>query len=334
MTETILLKREKYVDVVAGFFIALMIYQHCIHFSHFHEPVSYYLIGFFMPFFFYKSGMFFTPKQQSTLMKKDANKLLRSFVVYSFIGWVVWCACGLINESLLVKDCIVRPIRSFFHHGSVVGNEALWFLLTLFIVRQCANVMLKKMPPLVLSAICFLPAFTLYVLGWYRYSWWFGNIFSGMCFFGLGYWLKGKNNTILIMLSIVFLSFVVFANSAGWIHGFPRLSMHQNKMLCGNYLLFYPTALAGIIVINGIFRYLCKFIRFRMLEYIGVNAMNFYVTHWILFVFVVFVVKKFFIIDSPVIIYVILLGASILILPIINESLNTLKTKKIFQNIL
>ena len=326
-TMTNLLKREKYIDVVAGFMIALMIYQHCLYFSHFHEPVSYYLVGFIMPFFFYKSGMFFTPKQQSTLMKKDANKLLRSFVVYSFVGWVVWCACGLIGESLSIKDCIVRPIRLFFRHGDISGNEALWFLLSLFIVRQCANIMLKKTHPFVLSVICFLLAFTLYALGWYRYSWWFGNIFSGMCFFGLGYWLKGKNNTIVIMLSIVFLSFVVFANSVGWIQSFPRLSMHRNRMLCGSYLLFYPVALAGIIVINGIFRYLCKFIKFRILEYIGVNAMNFYVTHWILFVFVVFAAKQIFNIDSPVILYAILLGASILLLPIINEILNTFKTK-------
>lgn len=105
-------------------------------------------------------------------------------------------------------------------------------------------------------------------------------------------------------------------------------------MICGSYLLFYPTALAGIIMTNGIFKYLCKFVEFRILEYIGVNAMNFYVTHWILFVFVIFIAKHFFNIDSPVIIFTILLGASILLLPIISEILNALKAKKIFQNIL
>ena len=87
-------------------------------------------------------------------------------------------------------------------------------------------------------------------------------------------------------------------------------------------------SLAGIIMINGIFRYLCKFIRFRILEYIGVNALNFYVTHWILFVFVLFVAKNFFNIDSPTILFIILLGTSILLLPIISEILNVLKVKK------
>lgn len=225
MMEAYIIKREKYIDVVAGFMIAVVIFHHCKHFSHFQCPFLYYFIGFTMPWFFYKSGMFFTPKQQSTLMKKDANKLLHSFFFYSFVGWVVWSACGLIDGSLMIKDCIIKPIKLFFHCGCFLGNRALWFLLSLFIVRECANIMLKKMPPTVLSAICFLLAFTLYAFGWYRYSWWFGNIFSGMCFFGFGYWLKGKNNTILIMLSIVFLSFVVFAISIGWIRCFPRLSM-------------------------------------------------------------------------------------------------------------
>lgn len=88
MMETTLLKREKYVDVVAGIMIAWMILGHCIHFSHF--GLSFYkYLSFFMPWFFYKSGMFFTPRQRTALMKKDANKLLRTLAVYAFFGWVV-----------------------------------------------------------------------------------------------------------------------------------------------------------------------------------------------------------------------------------------------------
>ena len=333
MMETTLLKREKYVDVVAGIMIAWMILGHCIHFSHF--GLSFYkYLSFFMPWFFYKSGMFFTPRQRTALMKKDANKLLRTLAVYAFFGWVVWCACGLMDGSLSIKRCFILPVNSFLIKGSFMGNNALWFLLSLFIVRQFSNILLGKLTPPILSVICFLFAFTLYALGWYRFSWWFGNIFSGMCFFLMGYWLKGKDNKCLFVLSTVFYGFVVLANSVGWIEDFPRLYMHANKMISGSYLLFYPMSLAGIIMINGIFKYLCKFIKFRILDYIGVNAMNFYVTHWILFVFVIFVVKKFFNIDSPALIFTILLGASILLLPIINEILNTLKAKKAFQNIL
>ena len=151
----------------------------------------------------------------------------------------------------------------------------------------------------------------------------------------MGYWLKGKDNTILLVLSIAFYSFIVLANDAGWIRDFPYLNMHANRITNRtSYLLFYPTALAGIIMINGIFRLLCKYVRFRILEYIGVNSMNLYVTHWILFVFVVFAAKQFLNIDSPVMLFFILLGASILLLPIINEILNILKANKSFKNIL
>ena len=140
------IKREKYVDVVAGIMISWMILGHCIHFSHF--GLSLYKYGsFFMPWFFYKSGMFFMPRQRTDLMKKDANKLLRTLVVYFFIGWVVWCACGIIDGSLSFKGCIILPIQSFLIKGSFKGNGALWFLLSIFIVRQFSNIILGKLTP-------------------------------------------------------------------------------------------------------------------------------------------------------------------------------------------
>lgn len=138
--------REKYIDVVAGIMIAWMILGHCKYFSHIDLSFHKYL-GFYMPWFFYKSGMFFTPKQWNALMKKDAQKLLHSFVVYSLIGWVVWCTCGLIDGSLVFKECINNPVRQFLHQGSIQANGALWFLLSLYIIRQIANFILAKLPP-------------------------------------------------------------------------------------------------------------------------------------------------------------------------------------------
>lgn len=320
--------RVIYVDVVAGIMIAWMILGHCSYFSHYSLPFFKYL-GFYMPWFFYKSGMFFSNKQQRMLIRKDAFKLLRYFVVYSVLGWFIWSICGLTDNSLDLKDCLIKPIGGFLYAGFIRGNGALWFLLSLFIVRQCSNLLINKKYPLpILSLICYVIAFMLYIFGWYNYSWWFGNVFSGMCFFLLGYCLKEKEkNVYIFVLSTITYGFVFFAYYFGWINKFPYLHMHANNMYSGNYLLFFPVALSGIIMTNNIFRILCKFMRFRVLEYIGSNSIHFYVTHWILLSLLVFVSSFFLKISSSKILFIILIGASILLLPIINEIIKYLRTK-------
>ena len=324
--------REVYIDVVAGIMIFWMILGHCCYFSH--QSVPYYsLLGFYMPWFFYKSGKFFVTRDRSAVLKKDTHKLLRYFMIYSGIGWVVWVVCGQMDGSLHLRDCFIQTLKLFIFNGSIKGNGALWFLLSLFIVRQLSNMLIVKLKmdisiP-ILAIACFVIAFTLYAIGWYNYSWWFGNVFSGMCFFLLGYWLKNKeNNTALFIISTLFFALIVLAYCVGWVGDFPYLYMHANKMYKGNYLLFYPTALAGIIMTNNFFRLLCKHVRFSILEYIGKNSMTFYTTHWILFVIVTFVTHYFFNVEKPVILFIILLGSCIVFLPLINVLIRSIKSKQ------
>lgn len=323
-------KRLEYVDVVAGIMIIWMILGHCNLFSSLpHLPCRKFL-NFYMPWFFYKSGMFFSTKGYDELLKKDANKYLRVFIVYSFIGWFIWSVCGLIGNTISLRESISSPIHSFIKSGCISkGNGALWFLLSLFFVRQIGNFVLKiKLHPLVASLICFSIAFVLYYLKWYNHSWWFGNVFTGLSFFFLGYWLKEtEQKKWVFIVSILVYGLILCAYLFGLIGKFPNLYMHANKMFRGNYLLFYPMAVAGIIVTNNIFRILCKHIRFRILGYVGLNSMNFYVTHWILFILVVFVSKIVFRIESPLYLFWILLGSSIIFLPLISKAIDTLKEK-------
>ncbi len=324
-------KRLEYVDVVAGIMIIWMILGHCNYFSSFQQLPYRKFLSFYMPWFFYKSGMLFSTKGYVELLKKDAIKYLRVFVVYSFIGWFVWSICGLIGNTLSLKECISSPIHSFIKSGCISkGNGALWFLLSMFFVRQIGNFVLKiKLHPLIASLICFSIAFLLYYLKWYNHSWWFGNVFAGLCFFFLGYWLKEtEQKRWVFIVSILVFGLVLCAYLFGLTDDFPYLYMHANKMYRGNYLLFFPMAVAGIIITNNIFRILCKHIRFRILGYVGFNSMNFYVTHWILFTIVVFVSKTVFRIEEPLYLFWILVGSSIIFLPLINKAIKSLKAKK------
>lgn len=285
-------KRMRHIDAVAGIMIIWMILGHCRFFSHHQLPFPNYL-GFYMPWFFYKSSFFFKPKDVKKLLSKDTGKFLRVFIIYSLIGWIVWSICGLMDHSLNLRSCFAKPILSFIKNGSIKANGALWFLLSLFLVRQLGNVMLSRNQnrPLLLTAsiLSFFVAYGLFAIGWYKHTWWIGNIFSGLCFFIMGFCLKDKErNMMLFLVSASFYFMVVFANSAGWISHFPYLYMHANKMYYGDYVLFFPMALAGIVMTDNIFGYFCRHIRFRILEYVGRNSMIFYVTHWILFTIAVF----------------------------------------------
>lgn len=106
-------KRLEYVDVVAGIMIIWMILGHCNYFSSFYQLPYRQFLSFYMPWFFYKSGMFFSTKGYAELLKKDANKYLRVFIVYSFIGWFIWSVCGLIGNTISLRESISSPIHTF-----------------------------------------------------------------------------------------------------------------------------------------------------------------------------------------------------------------------------
>lgn len=153
-----------------------------------------------------------------------------------------------------------------------------------------------------------------------------------MCFFLLGYWLKDKEgNSVIFVISIITYGLILCAYWGGWIDRFPFLYMHANRMYYGNFFLFLLMALAGIIMTNNIFKIMTEYIGFRLLEYVGKNAMNIYVTHWILFTVVTFVSRYCFNVNMPLLHVAILLLSSILFLPIINNIIKTLKTKSRFK---
>ena len=108
-------KRLSYIDTSAGLMILFMLYYHLVYFSRF-SPIPAYLIGFYMPFFFYKSGMFFKSRPQRGLIQKDSPKLLRTFLIYSLIGWIVWSVCMLCSGYSVI-NCLRAPVESFIHIG-------------------------------------------------------------------------------------------------------------------------------------------------------------------------------------------------------------------------
>lgn len=317
-----------YIDASAGLMIFWMLFGHLYFFSHY-SPFSALFAGCFMPWFFYKSGTFFKLNSQRRLLQKDTTKFLRTFFVYSLVGWIIWCFCELLSGTSVIH-CLTAPINTIIHYGNIRGNEALWFLVSLFFVREIFNYFSNRgVNAINLAFTSYLIGFLLSSIDFQEYTWCFGNIFSGLSFFSFGYLMKQyeEKPLVFIMAGIFLLVSILILG----LMQVPHLYMHKNSMSYGNYLLFLPWALAGIIFTNNFFRYTSHFFRFRLLEYIGTNALTIYVTHWILFTFITFLVRNVFQVDNPRIHWIILAISAIALLPVICYVSNTIRSKKVIR---
>ncbi len=138
-------QRIPFIDFAAGIMILWMIIYHALCYEwgfisrgiEITNPCVYFpYLSFFMPWFFYKSGQFFEKRPMKESLSKDARKLLLTFVIWSAIGYTFYLLFGTLNHSLTLRSATYSIARGLFLTGKVPINEPLWFLLTLFGVRQ------------------------------------------------------------------------------------------------------------------------------------------------------------------------------------------------------
>ena len=234
---------------------------------------------FFMPWFFYKSGMFRKPQGVRII---GGGKLLKPFAMWSIIGLVVYTICQIVwGEAPLYKLLFLKQVKAVLFQNLVLCNEPLWFLLTLFIVINIGNILMNMIHPLIISLIGIALGYAIYLLHNEYIPDIIANSATGLCFFSLGYWMQGKeNNKYTIVVALVgFLISVILLHS-------PFVDMRTNTCLGDragwNYLFWFPASWSGIIVLNNVCSKLSNFFHFKVIRFIGRNAMSFYVTHYII----------------------------------------------------
>jgi len=246
-------------------------------------PIQYFpYLHFFMPWFFYKSGQFFRKRQLLDLIKKDADKLLWPFAIFSIIGFIFYLILQIFAGDVSVATCVVAPIHSLWKTGFVPINGPLWFLLTLVIVRTAANV-ITLLPIGGRSALIIAAT---YALSCAFYKWkldfipyWCVNSTTGLMFFVLGYWLAQYETKWWLWIPCV--AFYI----ANCIWGFSAVGMRTNVLLCGNYWLNMPCVLAGIVTFNVLCRLIAEYMpRFSSaFMFVGQYSMIIYVTHGLIY---------------------------------------------------
>ena len=308
---------------------------------------------FFMPFFFYKSGIFHRKVGWKYLLKKDTRKLLLNYLVWGGIGFIILIFLRLFDCTTTFKGFLFSTIGDIVLYGKAPLNAPLWFLLSLFGVHLIANLLLPgedfnlKHPHVfhfycltiiligcALSYFLYIRAYTDSPIRVSRQPYWIANITSGFTFYSMGYWVDKYSNKIWLYIPSVFFYSICCCV------GFTIVDMCPNKLLQGNYLLWFPISLVSIITFNA----LCKLIivlreqvsqllhiksSIFFFEAIGKNAMTIYVSHFILLKIYSYIARYFHITHVP---HQLIAITLMLLLVISILSYNTLHKKHVSLN--
>ena len=276
-------QRIRSVDIVGGILILWIMVFHALDGSEvFGEDQTRRVLPyltFSMPWFFYRSGLFFHILPWRERLAKDIRKLLIPFLKWSALGFLIWLAMQAIDGTLTRENCLSYPLQTLVIYGFLPVNIPIWFLLTLFLVRFGANCLLQwSVPPLVCVVAGLGIGYGLHLLDSPIVPFVIANTAMGIAFFMLGYRFGQYEH-------ITWLSAAAIAGYAAFLaFGCSIVNHHNNRLITGNYLLWPVFAYCGIVTFNNLCRWAdsimsSRGISCRILPFIGKHSLTLLATH-------------------------------------------------------
>ena len=284
--------RDKTFDVITGIFIVRIIFGHYMSLLHLNDCLlfqSMNVLFFFMPWFFFKSGVFCSSQRKNvkSFLGDNVRKFLLPYVLFTIVGIVVAFSVTLINEGSLLKT-LLGECKAFAWKQAVHFNAPLWFLLSLCFVRVFFNFIRNAVNHYLLVLLSLLFAFAHYLF-LARYGlYWPGNLCSGLVFYILGMKLKNLQYSKKVVIgSLIVLVAIGFFKPT-------FVTMYGNTLLYedGIYLLWYPFCLAGIIVFNNLIKRVGFILEHFHFNDIGHHSMVYYVVHWPIGLLIIAIYQK------------------------------------------
>lgn len=191
------MNRNESIDTAAGIMILYMIFTHVCQHYHLENSTVYitceHLLYFFMPWFFFKAGMFFKIGENKEVINKGIRRLLKPFILYSLLGHISYCTFAYLKNDF--HSSMLIPYRSLLLQGSIPGNLPLWFLLSLLGCRIIFNVFKTYgFSSYIIALLSLIIACGLHFVG-FEYPYYFSNIMSGLFFLCMGNIIKTKRIT-------------------------------------------------------------------------------------------------------------------------------------------
>lgn len=278
-------ERVKWIDFLSGIMIIWMILYHIFIFTGNKQSLAceelYKIFFFFMPWFFFKSGMLANDASLKQVVVSSTKKLLVPYVVFSFLGYLAYFLQQFLLKDISFDKMVVEPAAVLLYTGSVLGNLPLWFLLGLFFDKVLWQVLINNnITRYQIAAISLIICFGGYFLGIKQLFYiWF--TFSGLFFYSLGNILKNIQFDQAFRIS----AFVLYIFA---IMAFPNsVQMRSNSLEFGYYILWPLTSVSAIIAWNNFAKYTERKVHKTMIleklwggvRVVGNNSMYLYVTH-------------------------------------------------------
>lgn len=264
--------RDKSLDSVCGFFIIIMMLWHTGFISERMYHVEHFFY-FFVPWFFYKAGMFARYGQglNKEALISSFNRLIVPCFIFALYGLFVQIITDQISGSNTLIGTVRTHLREVLIYGTAVSNKPVWFLISLFSVRLLFSFS-TRYNVVILSAILALSIAFLHQHYFYNRLCFFGNIPLGYLYYIAGYYLKEKQyNKFVLWGSIVLFSLeFIFLPT--------NVDARGNLIYYGNWIVGIICSVFGIIVINNLFR--LNFLQFKALSYVGKNSIHYLVVHY------------------------------------------------------
>lgn len=237
-----------------------------------------YIYSFHMPFFFFLSGLFFSPKDSfKDFVISKYDKILKPYFLMAFLSYIFWLFVRNYSDSYS-KINILSPIKATFlgsnlGHNALSHNVLLWFLPCLFITSlffYFVSKLQNKNKILLGLLILSLSGHLVNILSPFRLPWGIDSALIAVMFYGVGHLSKNyvfnklgteKNKGTIISLCFIFSIIFCYLNTRMDIKGFEL----------GHSLIYlYLSGFAGIYF----WLYLSKFIPYnKIINFIGRNSL-------------------------------------------------------------
>lgn len=201
------------------------------------------------------------------------RKLLLSFLVFTVLGYLCFQLVQIRIHGQAPFGNLRGDLLELLRETSMPGNKPLWFLVSLFTVKIFATLLGNHRMRLCLLPLAIIAAYTMQRFG-FTQCLLLPTTLTGWFFYEMGHLYKdnGKDKHLVGLCMMWYVALLLTT--------LPIVDMRSNTPLRGDYLLWFPASLSGIMLFNFLFSQLRRDL--KVLKYVGRHAMDFYVWHGLL----------------------------------------------------
>ena len=268
-------KRNYSLDFASGILIIHMILGHIFQWTSLTNNFLYkdltILFFFFMPWFFFKSGMFHPPQRSlKETIKNGLQKLISPSIPAVIVGLIVYYIDLISQKDFDLIHYFITPIKAFILSSEIIGNSPLWFIIALFCIKLLFSIYLNiKSQYKIIVVIFILLYFNLIKVT--TFPLFINNILLGFIFYVSGFYLSKKIKPYIVYLSGIIYICCLFRHQI--------VDFHTNNIIEGYFIGWIIASIFSIILFN----YTCNAVAKQKINFItkvGECSMTIYIYHW------------------------------------------------------